>query len=111
MVFKIEKKFKKSRGRLGYLETKHGGIKTPVFLPIATYGAVKNLTPEELKSLGAEILLGNTYHLWLRPGEEIIKKSGDLHEFMNWDGPILTDSGGFQVFSLGQTREKLPKRG
>jgi len=77
-------------------------VRTPVFMPIATKGAVKNLTPEELKSLGAELILGNTYHLWLRPGEKIIKKSGGLHKFMNWSGPILTDSGGYQVFSLGE---------
>jgi len=71
-------------------------------MPIATYGAVKNLTPDDLAGLGAEILLGNTYHLWLRPGTEIIKKAGGLHKFMNWDGPILTDSGGFQIFSLSK---------
>jgi len=102
MMFKIIKKNKINHSRLGRLETKHGEIKTPVFMPIATQGAVKNLTPEELKILGAQIILGNTYHLWLRPGAEIIKKVGGLHKFMNWDGPILTDSGGYQVFSLGE---------
>ncbi len=101
MIFQIIKKSKKNQVRTGKLKTKSGGIKTPVFLPIATYGAVKNLAPEELKELGTEIVLGNTYHLWLRPGVEVIEKAGDLHRFMNWPGPILTDSGGFQVFSLG----------
>lgn len=79
----------------------HGAVSTPFFLPIATKGAVKNITPEELKDLGAEIILGNTYHLWLRPGHELIREIGGLHHFMNWSGPILTDSGGYQVFSLG----------
>jgi len=83
------------------LGTRNGQVRTPVFMPIATKGAVKSLTPEDLKSLGADLILGNTYHLWLRPGTEIIKKAGDLHGFMNWSGPILTDSGGYQVFSLG----------
>lgn len=96
--FKIKKSI--SQKRNGLLKTKSGVVKTPVFMPIATKGAVKNLTPEELKVLGTKLLLGNTYHLWLRPGEGIIKKAGGLHEFMNWDGPILTDSGGYQVFSL-----------
>ncbi|MFH0852284.1 MAG: tRNA guanosine(34) transglycosylase Tgt [bacterium] len=98
---KIIKKIGKAGGRAGQLRTRRGVLKTPFFMPIATRGAVKNLTPEELRELGAEIILGNTYHLWLRPGLEVIKRSGGLHEFMHWDGPILTDSGGFQVFSLG----------
>jgi queuine tRNA-ribosyltransferase len=80
-------------------------INTPFFLPIATKGAVKNLAPEELRELGAEIVLGNTYHLWLRPGERLVKRAGGLHRFMNWDGPILTDSGGYQVFSLAGKRK------
>lgn len=92
--------------RIGKIKTKSGEINTPFFMPIATKGAVKNLTPEELKKIGAEIVLGNTYHLWLRPGDKLIKKSGDLHRFMNWSGPILTDSGGFQVFSLGERAKK-----
>jgi len=92
--------------RLKTIKTKSGVIKTPFFMPIATKGAVKNLLPEELREIGAEIVLGNTYHLWLRPGDELIKKAGDLHKFMNWSGPILTDSGGFQVFSLGARAEK-----
>lgn len=84
----------------------HGEVNTPFFMPIATKGAVKNLTPEEVKNLGAEIILGNTYHLWLRPGDKLVAKSGGLHKFMNWNGPILTDSGGFQVFSLGAKAEE-----
>jgi queuine tRNA-ribosyltransferase len=89
-----------------YLQTKSGRIRLPFFMPIATKGAVKNLTPEDLRSVGADIILGNTYHLWLRPGDKLIKKAGNLHRFMNWPEPILTDSGGFQVFSLGARAEK-----
>jgi len=92
--------------RTGKLSTMHGTVNAPFFLPIATKGAVKNLCPEELKDLGAEIILGNTYHMWLRPGEKLVKKAGGLHKFMNWDGPILTDSGGYQVFSLAGKRDK-----
>ena len=95
---------KKKKERAGRLHTSHGTVATPFFLPIATKGAVKNLTPEELKDIGAEIILGNTYHLWLRPGEKLIRKAGGLHRFMNWDGPVLTDSGGYQIFSLGVKR-------
>ncbi len=87
--------------RVGELITRRGSIQTPFFMPIATRGAVKHILPEEVRSLGAEIVLGNTYHLWLRPGSELIARAGDLHRFMDWSGPILTDSGGFQVFSLG----------
>jgi len=101
-MFQIIKKDKKTARRVGLLETRRGVIKTSVFMPIATQGAVKNLTPEELKELGAELILSNTYHLWLRPGDEIIKKGGGLQEFMRWPGPILTDSGGYQIFSLGE---------
>lgn len=92
---------KKNKKRVGLLKTKSGVIKTPFFMPIATKGAVKNMAPEDLKAIGAQIVLGNTYHLWLRPGDELIARAGGLHEFMNWNGPILTDSGGYQVFSLG----------
>lgn len=99
--FRIIKKSKKSRSRAGILETPHGGIQTPAFVSVATQGTVKSLAPEDLKNLGAEIILANTYHLHLRPGEEIIRKAGGLHKFMNWPLPIMTDSGGFQVFSLG----------
>ncbi len=98
--FEILKKSKISQARLTELKTLHGIISGPFFMPIATRGVVKNLTPQELKDLGAQIILGNTYHLMLRPGIEIIKKANGLHKFMNWDGPILTDSGGYQIFSL-----------
>ena len=97
---------KKNNLRVGKLETRKGEINTPFFMPIATKGTVKNIMPQELREIGAEIVLGNTYHLWLHPGDELIKKAGDLHRFMNWDGPILTDSGGFQVFSLGARAKK-----
>ncbi|AKO48314.1 tRNA guanosine(34) transglycosylase Tgt [[Haemophilus] ducreyi] len=80
-------------------------VETPAFMPVGTYGTVKGMTPEEVKATGAQILLGNTFHLWLRPGQEIMKMHGDLHDFMQWHGPILTDSGGFQVFSLGKLRK------
>ena len=98
--------------RVGNLHTQNGVIHTPFFMPIATKGAVKNISPEDLRDLGAEIVLGNTYHLWLRPGDELIAKAGGLHRFMNWDGPILTDSGGYQVFSLGaRAKEKYGSSG
>jgi queuine tRNA-ribosyltransferase len=100
-MFTINKKDNKTKKRRGELQTKQGIVKTPVFMPIATYGAVKNLTGDEIKELGGEIILANAYHLWLRPGSDTIKKAGGLHSFMNWPRPILTDSGGFQVFSLG----------
>ena len=102
-------KFKQShqvgRARRGELRFVRGAIQTPVFMPVGTYGTVKGVTPEELKALGAEIILGNTFHLMLRPGTEIISRLGDLHGFMHWEKPILTDSGGFQVFSLGELRK------
>jgi queuine tRNA-ribosyltransferase len=103
-MFKLSRKEKNKR--VGKLQTAHGTVNTPFFLPIATKGAVKNLVPEELRELGAEIVLGNTYHLWLRPGEKLVEKSGGLQKFMNWNGPILTDSGGYQVFSLAGRRDK-----
>lgn len=91
-----------SSARRGRLHTAHGVIETPVFMPVGTQGTVKAMMPETLHDLGAQIILGNTYHLFLRPGHELVKKLGGLHTFMNWSGPILTDSGGFQVFSLGK---------
>ncbi|MBD3610038.1 MAG: tRNA guanosine(34) transglycosylase Tgt [Gammaproteobacteria bacterium] len=91
--------------RRGRLTFPRGTIETPAFMPVGTYGTVKAMTPEELRDTGAEIILGNTFHLMLRPGTEVIQKHGDLHDFMHWDGPILTDSGGFQVFSLGDMRK------
>lgn len=91
--------------RRGRLVFERGTVETPAFMPVGTYGTVKAMTPEELTGLGAQIVLGNTFHLMLRPGTEIIKKHGDLHNFMHWQGPILTDSGGFQVWSLGKLRK------
>ena len=90
---------KNSGARRGVVHTPHGDIQTPVFMPVGTQATVKSMTPEEVKGLGAQIILSNTYHLYLRPGEKIVKEAGGLHKFMNWDRPILTDSGGFQVFS------------
>ncbi len=90
--------------RRGRMVFKRGVVDTPAFMPVGTYGTVKAMTPEELSDLGAQIILGNTFHLMLRPGTEIIREHGDLHDFMHWNGPILTDSGGFQVWSLGQQR-------
>ena len=96
---------KNSGARRGVVHTPHGDIQTPVFMPVGTQATVKALTPEELKDLNAQIILSNTYHLFLRPGHELVKEAGGLHGFMNWDRPILTDSGGFQVFSLGALRK------
>ncbi len=93
------------QARRGQLQFERGTVETPAFMPVGTYGTVKGLTPEEVSETGAEILLGNTFHLMLRPGTEIISKHGDLHDFMHWHGPILTDSGGFQVWSLGDLRK------
>ncbi len=91
--------------RRGTLHLAHGILETPAFMPVGTYGTVKAMSPLELKEIGAQIVLGNTFHLWLRPGLEVIEAHGGLHRFMGWDGPILTDSGGFQVFSLGELRK------
>src|SRR5487761_2721932 len=91
--------------RRGTLTLAHGQVETPAFMPVGTYGTVKAMSPAELQEIGASIVLGNTFHLWLRPGLEVIGAHGGLHRFMGWDGPILTDSGGFQVFSLGALRK------
>lgn len=99
--FKILKKSKKSRARLGLLKTSHGVVETPSLVPVATQAVIKTLTSEEVLQTKSQILICNTFHLHLKPGEEIVKKSGGLHEFMNWQKPLMTDSGGFQVFSLG----------
>ena len=96
---------KNSGARRGVIHTPHGDIQTPVFMPVGTQATVKSMTPEELKEIEAQIILSNTYHLYLRPGNKLIKEAGGLHEFMRWDRPILTDSGGFQVFSLGPLRK------
>jgi len=94
-----------SHARRGRLKLNHGTIETPIFMPVGTYGSVKAMDPNELKEVGSQIILGNTFHLWLRPGTQVLDKFGGLHGFMGWDKPILTDSGGFQVFSLGAMRK------
>lgn len=99
-----------SRARAGRLHTPHGVVETPIFMPVGTQGSVKGIHPNELRDLEAQIILGNTYHLWVRPGMDVMRGAGGLHTFMNWDGPILTDSGGFQVFSLAKIR-KLKEEG
>src|SRR5271170_5446383 len=104
-MFELLLKDSSSRARLGRLTTTRGVIDTPVFMPVGTQASVKALDPRELREMGTQILLGNTYHLNIRPGMEIIRAAGGLHRFMNWPGPILTDSGGFQVFSLSSTRK------
>ncbi|AEI36530.1 tRNA guanosine(34) transglycosylase Tgt [Francisella salina] len=109
-VMKFDLIKKEGKARRGKISFPRGDIQTPAFMPVGTYGAVKSLSPVELKEMGADIILGNTFHLWLRPGTEIIKKHGTLHDFNGWDKPILTDSGGFQVFSLGKMR-KLTEEG
>ena len=96
---------KHTGARRGRLHTPHGVIETPIFMPVGTQASVKTMSPDELKDCGAQIILSNTYHLHLRPGEQLIQKAGGLHKFMNWDRPILTDSGGFQVFSLASLRK------
>ena len=98
--YEVVKVCKQSGARIGRFTTPHGVIETPVFMPVGTKATVKSLSPEEVKEAGSQIILSNTYHLYLRPGHELVKKAGGLHKFMNWDRPILTDSGGFQVFSL-----------
>ena len=101
---------KQTGARYGILHTPHGDVEVPMFMPVGTLATVKTLSPEEVKSLGAGVILANTYHLYLRPGEDIVSRAGGLHKFMNYDGPILTDSGGFQVFSL-QERRKISEEG
>ena len=105
MTFELITKDPGSAARLGSLTTAHGSIDTPIFMPVGTQATVKAMTPEELVQVGSQIILANTYHLYLRPGHELIGRLGGLHRFMHWDGPILTDSGGFQVFSLGELRK------
>lgn len=103
--YELIKTCKQTGARRGRLHTPHGTIETPIFMPVGTLATVKAMSPEELKEMNAQIILSNTYHLFLRPGHDIVKKAGGLHSFMNWDRPILTDSGGFQVFSLSNLRK------
>ena len=103
--YELLHKDKKTGARRGVIHTPHGDIQTPIFMPVGTQATVKSMTNEELVENGAQIILGNTYHLYLRPGDELIKEAGGLHNFMKWDKPILTDSGGFQVFSLNELRK------
>ena len=103
--YELIKTCKQTGARLGIVHTPHGSFETPVFMPVGTLATVKTMSPEDVKSMGAGIILSNTYHLWLRPGNEIVKEAGGLHKFMNWDRAILTDSGGFQVFSLSDLRK------
>ena len=105
VTYELIKTCKQTGARLGKVHTPHGSFDTPMFMPVGTLATVKTMSPEELVEMNAQIILANTYHLWLRPGEDIVKEAGGLHSFMNWDRPILTDSGGFQVFSLSKIRE------
>ena len=100
--FELLKTDEETGARAGILHTPHGDIETPVYMPVGTQATVKGVFPRDLETAGSQIILANTYHLYMRPGDEIVKKAGGLHKFMNWDKPILTDSGGFQVFSLGK---------
>ena len=108
MFFKLQHQDKKTHARAGVITTPHGEIKTPVFMPVGTQATVKTLDSQDLENLGAEIILGNTYHLHLRPGETLVESAGGIHGFMNWNKPVLTDSGGFQVFSLGKQKDPTP---
>ena len=105
VTYELIKKDRRTKARRGIVHTPHGDIQTPVFMPVGTAATVKAMRPEEVRDMGAEIILSNTYHLYLRPGHEIVREAGGLHSFMNWDRAILTDSGGFQVFSLGPLRK------
>ena len=105
VTYEMIKKDSRTKARRGRVNTPHGPIETPVFMPVGTAGTVKAMKPEEVRDMGAQIILGNTYHLYLRPGHEVVKAAGGLHKFMNWERAILTDSGGFQVFSLGAMRK------
>ena len=107
-TFRIKVRDAQTRARTGELHTAHGVVETPVFMPVGTQATVKALEPRDLRENGASIILGNTYHLMLRPGADLVAQMGGLHAFMNWDRPILTDSGGFQVFSLAKMRKLTP---
>jgi queuine tRNA-ribosyltransferase len=104
-MFQVLARDSSSLARRGRMELAHGTVETPIFMPVGTQGSVKTLHPEEVELLGAQIILGNTYHLWLRPGHEVIRDLGGLHRFTTWDKPMLTDSGGFQVWSLAKLRK------
>src|SRR5260370_26527913 len=104
-MFELLAQDRQSKARRGRLTTAHGVIETPAFIPVGTQGSVKAVSPRELCELDAQIILGNTYHLFVRPGTEVVRHFGGLHKFMSWDGPILTDSGGFQIFSLAKIRK------
>lgn len=105
LKYTLLKKDERTKARRASIETPHGTVQTPMFMPVGTLATVKFLSPEDLYRIGSQVILSNTYHLWLRPGREVVKGAGGLHKFMNYDGPILTDSGGFQVFSLGKIRQ------
>ena len=109
--YNLIKTEKDTKARLGHIETNYGEFDTPMFMPVGTRGTVKSLNPEELKDCHSGIVLANTYHLWLRPGEDIVATCGGLHKFMNYDGPILTDSGGYQVFSLAKNKKDITEEG
>ena len=105
ITYELQKTCPHTGARAGLLHTPHGTFQTPMFMPVGTQATVKTMTPEELKTMGSQVILSNTYHLFLRPGPELVEEAGGLHKFMNWDQAILTDSGGFQVFSLGDMRK------
>lgn len=105
ITYELKHVCKQSGARYGILHTPHGDVETPMFMPVGTLATVKGISPEMLKEMHSQVALANTYHLWLRPGEDVVEKAGGLHKFMNYNGPMLTDSGGFQVFSLGKTRK------
>ena len=105
VTFTVLKQDQRTQARIGRLTTPHGEVETPIFMPVGTQATVKTMTPEEVQQAGGRLILSNTYHLYLRPGQQLVQAAGGLHRFMNWSGPILTDSGGFQVFSLGDLRK------
>ncbi len=111
LSFELKKTGSNTRARVGRVKTAHGEVRTPAFMPVGTQGTVKAMTPEELVSIGAQIILSNTYHLYLRPGHELVRELGGLHKFMHWERPILTDSGGYQIFSLADLRRKFTEEG
>ena len=111
MTFVLKKTGRGCKARLGLLKTAHGEIETPIFMPVGTIGTVKTLSPADLRASGAQIILGNTYHLFLRPGMEILSEVGGLHKFNRWNGPILTDSGGFQIYSLDNLGTRIDDDG